>query len=106
MALIDRYVKGERRLSRHSESEYLLLSQRGMRLHRDAIRDWLAKISDDVGVHLHPHLFRHTFATRLIRKGVDLTTVSRLTGHASVNMTAKYYVQTTREEKRVAVEKL
>ncbi|WP_214699834.1 tyrosine-type recombinase/integrase [Exiguobacterium sp. s57] len=107
MVLIDRYVKGERMLSRHSESQYLLLSQRGGRLHRDAIRDWLAKITDDVGVqHLHPHLFRHTFATRLIRKGVDLTTVSRLTGHASVNMTAKYYIQTTKEEKLAAVEKL
>lgn len=107
MTLIDKYVKGERMLSRHFESEYLLLSQRGRKLHRDAIRDWLAKITDEVGIqHLHPHLFRHTFATRLIRKGVDLTTVSRLTGHASVNMTAKYYIQTTKEEKRIAVEKL
>ena len=106
MTLIDKYVKGERIQSRHRTSEYLLLSQRGGKLHRDAIRDWLAKVSDDVGVHLHPHLFRHTFATRLIRKGVDLTTVSRLAGHASVNMTAKYYIQTTKEDKRNAVEKL
>lgn len=71
MVLIARYVKGEWMLSRHSESEYLLLSQRGGRLHRDAIRDWLAKITDDVGVqHLHPHQPQHR------ADGEDLRTVT------------------------------
>ena len=73
-------------------------------MHRDAVRDWLANVSEDIGFKLHPHLFRHTFATRLLRKGVDLTTVSKLTGHSTVNMTAKFYIQTTRQEKQDAVE--
>lgn len=106
LQLVKQYQSGERRKSNYFDSEYLLVSQRANKMHRDAVRNWLAKISDELGMKLHPHLFRHTFATRLLRKGVDLTTVSKLTGHSTVNMTAKFYIQTTREEKQIAVEKL
>lgn len=106
LQLIKQYQLGERRTSRFCDSEYLLVSQRANKMHRDAVRNWMANISDELGMNLHPHLFRHTFATRLLRKGVDLTTVSKLTGHSTVNMTAKFYIQTTREEKQIAVEKL
>lgn len=106
LQLIKSYQQEDRKESRFCESEYLLVSQRSRKLHRDAVRDWLAKISEELGMKLHPHLFRHTFATRLLRKGVDLTTVSKLTGHSTVNMTAKFYIQTTRQEKQNAVDKL
>lgn len=104
--LIKEYQQGERKQSPFSEGEYLLVSQRAEKMHRDAVRSWLANISEDVDIKLHPHLFRHTFATRLLRKGVDITTVSKLTGHASVNVTMKFYIQTTREEKQNAVDRL
>lgn len=100
------YMKGERKESKFYESEYLFLSQRASKLHRDAVRDWLTNVSKDVGFKLHPHLLRHTFCTRLLKKGVDLTTVNKLAGHSTVNMTAKFYIQTSREEKQNAVEML
>jgi integrase/recombinase XerD len=106
LQLIKQYRKEERATSRFQESEFLLVSQRVNKLHRDAVRDWLKNVSSDVGFHLHPHLFRHTFSTRLLRLGVDLTTVSKLIGHANINMTARYYIQTSKEEKQSAVEKL
>ncbi len=104
--LIRQYMKEERSGSVFSDSPYLLLSQRAGKMHRDAVRDWLAKISKELGFKLHPHLFRHTFCTRLLKKGVDLTTVSKLAGHSTVNMTAKFYIQTTRQEKMDAVQLL
>ncbi|KGA97232.1 integrase [Alkalihalobacillus alcalophilus ATCC 27647 = CGMCC 1.3604] len=106
LELINQYMKGERVASKFQDSEYLLVSQRAPKMHRDAVRDWLAKISNELGFKLHPHLFRHTFCTRLLKKGVDLTTVSKLAGHATVNMTAKFYIQTSREEKQRAVDLL
>ncbi|WP_211464760.1 tyrosine-type recombinase/integrase [Collimonas silvisoli] len=36
------------------------------------------------------HSGRHTFATTLIEKGIDIKAVSTLMGHSSIAMTAKY----------------
>ena len=36
------------------------------------------------------HDLRHTFATRLVQKNVDLITVQRLLGHVNISMTARY----------------
>jgi integrase/recombinase XerD len=101
--LMRQYTTKERENSRFKESEYLLVSQRSAKVHRDAVRDWLAIVSNELGFKLHPHLFRHTFCTRLLKRGVDLTTVSKLAGHSTVNMTAKFYIQTSRQEKMDAV---
>lgn len=106
LQLVREYIKGERSASVFHESSHLLVSQRAEKMHRDAVRDWLANISKELGFKLYPHLLRHTFCTRLLKRGVDLTTVSKLAGHSSVNMTAKFYIQTTREEKMNAVNRL
>lgn len=103
LQLVRQYMKDERSESVFNHSDYLLVSQRAEIMHRDGVRDWLAKISKELDFKLHPHLFRHTFCTRLLKKGVDLTTVSKLAGHSTVNMTAKFYIQTTKQEKMDAV---
>ncbi|MDT3700902.1 MAG: tyrosine-type recombinase/integrase [Thermincola sp.] len=91
----------------YSESEHLFLGQRGP-LQRDAVNTMLEKHSVrlGLGVRLKPHAFRHTFCTRLINKGVPLTTVSKLAGHSSVDTTARYYVNSSKEDKMRAVNML
>ncbi|MGE7835961.1 tyrosine-type recombinase/integrase [Viridibacillus arvi] len=74
---IEEYIHEQRKKSKYSNSPYLLVSQRKGYMHRDVVRSWLASVSEELRIHLHP-LFRHTFATRLLRKGVDITTVSKL----------------------------
>jgi len=56
-----------------------------------------------VGLRLHD--LRHTAATKMIEAGVDLVTVSKILGHASIQMTMRY-AHPTPENMRRAVEKL
>lgn len=51
------------------------------------------------------HDLRHTFATTLVMKGVDLATLQELLGHKSILMT-KRYSHPTQEHKKKAVESL
>jgi len=51
------------------------------------------------------HDLRHTFASRLVRSGVDLITVKDLLGHYSVKTTERY-THSNKEQKQKAVELL
>lgn len=97
----------ERRKNKHYQSEYLLLGQRGA-LGRDAINRILTRITREAKLSqkLKPHAYRHTFCTSLIAKGVPLTTVSKLAGHASIETTARFYIGCSRQEKINAVNML
>lgn len=94
----------ERSSNPFADNEYLMLGQRGV-LQRDAINTLLEKLTEKIGVdvRLKPHTFRHTFCTRLVSKGVPLTTVSKLAGHSSIDTTARFYINSSKEEKMRAV---
>ena len=65
-------------------------------------RDWektlaAAKIAD-----CRIHDLRHTFASHLAMKGIDLFTISQLLGHADIKMTQRY-AHLAPNHKRIAV---
>lgn len=54
-------------------------------------RRWLDEACEKAGVtDFHWHDLRHTFASRLVMRGVDLVSVKDLLGHKDVKMTMKY----------------
>ena len=53
-------------------------------------RSWGAVVKDAKLEDFTFHDLRHTFASKLVMKGVDLNTVRELLGHASIDMTLRY----------------
>jgi integrase/recombinase XerD len=51
---------------------------------------------------IHPHVMRHTFATTLLDKGVDLKTVQDLMGHSHIR-TTEGYLHSTDDRKVEAI---
>ncbi|CFJ40161.1 phage integrase family protein [Mycobacterium tuberculosis] len=72
-------------------------------MHKDAVNTLLEGLEKQLAFKLYPHKFRHTFCSRLLKRGVPLTTVSKLAGHAHIQTTAHYYINTSRQDKEQAV---
>ena len=60
----------------------------------------LSNIHIKVGV----HALRHTYATRLFEKRVDIKVISELLGHSSTEITYKVYIHVIDSLKESAVE--
>ena len=84
----------------------LFVSRKGNRLSTsqiyNVVRKWTATL---LGKELYPHAMRHSFASLLVAKNVNLATIQRLMGHSSIAMT-EVYLHISKELKVEAVEKL
>ena len=58
------------------------------------LNSWCKKIGNMIGVpRLHPHDFRHSFATLLRNAGVSLEDVSTMLNHSGTDVTKKFYIK-------------
>lgn len=54
------------------------------------LQTYATQFSNESSIQMSCHTLRHTFATRLLEKGVEIEQIRRLMGHKNINMTAHY----------------
>lgn len=84
---------------------YVFVNQRGKPLTSRGVQYLMEKAAAtcDLHVHIHPHMFRHSFATHLLDNGADLRVVQELLGHSSLS-TTQIYVHVTQDRLKGAYE--
>ncbi|NMB82602.1 MAG: tyrosine recombinase XerD, partial [Ignavibacteria bacterium] len=86
-------IKSRPSLEKKSKSQnFVFLNKRGSKLSRMWIWKIVSKYSSDAGIkkEIHPHTFRHSFATHLLEGGADLRAVQEMLGHADISTTQIY----------------
>lgn len=74
-------------------NEWVFTNDDGERLSYEALRYQTRKACEEAGIEYRgEHVFRHTFATNCYHKGIDVKILSRLLGHADVNITYNLYI--------------
>lgn len=77
---------------RYMDSPYVFPTNRGTKLRIEGVERSFRLRSRDVGLQVTPHLLRNNFAKRYLINGGDLATLSRLLGHASIEITSQIYL--------------
>lgn len=96
---VKRYQEGARPLLLKGHvSDQLFLNRSGKGLTRQGFWKIVKKYAAKAGLSkaIHPHTFRHSFASHLLEGGADLRSVQIMLGHADIS-TTQIYTHVTRE---------
>ena len=77
-------------LKRKTINNYLFVNYKGEVITSRAVQKIIKQMGEKVGLEIHPHMLRHTFATDLLNKGADIRMIQELLGHESLNTTQIY----------------
>lgn len=85
-----RYMSGFRPLPEYP-TKRLFIDRCKKPMTEDGIRQLFLRVKAKTGIdRLHPHILRHTFATKYLMNGGDLFSLQQIMGHTTLDMVRKY----------------
>ncbi len=88
--------------SQKQGGEYLIAGKKKAWAESRTVQYRFATILKECGIkHFKFHMLRHYFASRCVRKGFDVKSLSEILGHASIQVTLNLYVHTSIDQKRI-----
>ncbi len=77
---------------RKTDNKYLFTNRRGMPLTPRYVQLMIKKYGKKAGItkKITPHVLRHSYATHLLKNGVDIRVIQQLLGHSSLSTTQIY----------------
>lgn len=86
----------------------LIVSQKRIRMSTRHVNRIMKDYRESLKIEtqLTPHVFRHLFATKLIKKGANMKAVQTLLGHSSITTTIDTYTHVTSEDLKDTVDLL
>lgn len=94
-------------LKYNTDSKYLFLNKFNEQLSEQTVRVLLNTIENEnnLPIHITPHMFRHTFATTLLEKEVDIRYIQNILGHSSISTTQIYTHVNSLKQKEILISK-
>lgn len=89
---INMYLRERSLMKTIHDGNILFLNRRGRKLTRAMIFHITRELASAAGIrkNVHPHTFRHSFATHMVQAGADLRAVQEMLGHESILTTEIY----------------
>lgn len=91
---INEYLRASRPLleNKNKSGNIVFLNRRGTKLSRMGVWKIVNRYTKEAGIdkEVHPHTFRHSFATHLLEGGADLRAVQEMLGHSDISTTQIY----------------
>jgi integrase/recombinase XerD len=87
--MLNNYLKERKRMGYKTDNLIVSTTKdRGLTI--DGLNHWNKRVVKASGVKFHPHMFRHTFACKLVEANVSIYKIKELMGHTDIRMTVKY----------------
>lgn len=90
-----------RSLQQVGTKDYFFINREGRKTSDQSIRNLVKKLAATAGFskRITPHVFRHSFATLLLEKDVDIKYIQSLLGHSSI-ITTQIYTHVSRSKQK------